>query len=125
MSYCRHTQKTRKREIRADKLCLLFGLFPILQYDLALVALHLSVFKKPDMASRISKKLIGCTGWSLPVGSATALLMGIWNNQGCIYTPGYKVLRSITMQAIVDEHDSLPLLSARSTNFSPGESPTI
>jgi hypothetical protein len=82
----------RKREIRANKLCP-FGLCPILHYNLALVAHLLGVQKAEfgksylkeanrlyNMVSTYVKSKRCLTG-----SASTELLMGIWNNQGCIY----------------------------------------
>jgi hypothetical protein len=89
---CLTVDKPRKREIRAHKLCP-FGLCPILHYNLALVAHLLGIQKAEHGKSylREANRLYGMVSADvLPRrrsagSSAAALLMGIWNNQGCIY----------------------------------------
>jgi hypothetical protein len=86
----------RKREIRANKLCP-FGLCWVLHYNLALVAHLLGIRNVKQESGKSSasylqeaKRLYGmlCTYIQSRRSSAdyyTVLLMGIWNNQGCIY----------------------------------------
>ena len=88
---CLTVNMPRKREIRANRLCP-FGLFPVLHYNLALVA-HLLGIKKAEHGNsylREANRLYSMV--SADVRSRrcswadyTVLLMGIWNNQGCIY----------------------------------------
>jgi hypothetical protein len=81
----------RKREIRANKLCP-SGFLPILHYNLALVAHLLGIQKAEYGRSYLQKanRLYGMVSAALKsrrcsAGSASeVLLMGIWNNQGCI-----------------------------------------
>jgi hypothetical protein len=84
----------RKREIRANKLCP-FGLWWVFHYNLALVAHLLGIQKSESGKSHLqeAKRLYGmvCTNVQSRRCSADCavlllVLMGIWNNQGCIYT---------------------------------------
>jgi tetratricopeptide (TPR) repeat protein len=89
---CITVDMPRKREIRANKLCP-FGLCWVLHYNLALIAHLLGIEKaksgKPYLQE--AKRLYGmvCTYVQSRRCSADytvlVLLMGIWNNQGCIY----------------------------------------
>jgi tetratricopeptide (TPR) repeat protein len=81
----------RKREIRANKLCP-FGLCWVLHYNLALAAhlLGIQEAKSGKLYLEEAKRLYGmvCTYAQSRRYSAdyyTVLLMGILNNQGCIY----------------------------------------
>lgn len=81
----------KKQEIRANKLCP-FGVCFVLHYNLALVA-HLLGIKKAKAGKSYlleAKRLYGmvCAYVQSRRSSAdyyTVLLMGIWNNTGCIY----------------------------------------
>jgi tetratricopeptide (TPR) repeat protein len=103
---CLTVDMPRKREIRAKKLCLL-GLCPILHYNLALVAHILGIQKAEDGRSYLQEayRLYGMVSADLrsrrcSAGSATAvLLMGIWNNQGCI-----------CIELGVEEHEATQIL---------------
>jgi len=90
---CLTVDMPRKREIRANKLCPI-GLCSILHYNLALVA-HLLGIQKAEYgksylqeANRrygmVSADVLQSRRWSSSV-DYTVLLMGIWNNRGCIY----------------------------------------
>ena len=89
---CLTVKMPRKREIRANKLCP-FGLCWVVHYNLALVAHLLGIQNaksgKPYLQE--AKRLYGmvCTYVQSRRCSADytvlVLLMGIWNNQGCIY----------------------------------------
>jgi hypothetical protein len=88
---CLTVDMPRKREIRANKLCP-FGLFPILHYNLALVAHLLGIQKAEHGKSYLQEanRLYGVVSADVQsrrcsAGSTAVLLMGIWNNQGCIY----------------------------------------
>jgi tetratricopeptide (TPR) repeat protein len=87
---CLTVEMPRKREIRANKLCP-FGLCSILRYNLALVAHLLGIQKDEHGKSYLqeAKLLYGMVSayvQSRQCSAAyTVLLMGIWNNQGCIY----------------------------------------
>jgi tetratricopeptide (TPR) repeat protein len=88
---CLTVDMPRKREIRANKLCP-FGLCWVVHYNLALVA-HLVGIQKAESGKSYlqeAKRLYGmvCMYVQSRRCSAdyTVLLMGIWNNQGCIYT---------------------------------------
>jgi tetratricopeptide (TPR) repeat protein len=79
-----------KREIRANKLCP-FGLCPILHYNLALVT-HLLGIRKAEYgksylqeASRLYSLATADVQSRGRSAGYAMLLMGIWNNQGCIY----------------------------------------
>jgi tetratricopeptide (TPR) repeat protein len=85
---------TRKREIRANKLCPI-GLCRMFHYNLALVA-HLLGIKKGESgklylqeANRLYGMVSAAIQQSRRLCSSsvgyTVLLMGIWNNQGCVY----------------------------------------
>jgi tetratricopeptide (TPR) repeat protein len=88
---CLTVDMPRKREIRENKLCP-FGLCSILHYNLALVA-HLLGIKKDEFGKSYlqeAKGLYGMASADVQAGRCSAdhtvvLLMGIWNNQGCIY----------------------------------------
>ena len=87
---CLTVDMPRKREIRANKFCP-FGLFPILHYNLALVA-HLLGIQKAEYGKsylREANSLYGIVSADVRSrrcsADCTVLLMGIWNNQGCIY----------------------------------------
>jgi tetratricopeptide (TPR) repeat protein len=81
----------RKREIRAKKLCP-FGLCWILHYNLALVA-HLLGIQKAETGKLYleeAKRLYGMVAAYVQSRRCSAdyyivLLMGIWNNRGCIF----------------------------------------
>jgi tetratricopeptide (TPR) repeat protein len=89
---CITVDMPRKREIRANKLCP-FGLCWVLHYNLALVAHILGIQKAQQSGESYlqeAKRLYGmvCTYVQSSRGCSadyTALLMGMWNNQGCIY----------------------------------------
>jgi hypothetical protein len=82
----------RKRDIRANKLCPV-GLCPILHYNLALVAHLLGIQKAEYGKSYLQEanrlyRIVSADIQSRPrclADSNAVLLMGIWNNQGCIY----------------------------------------
>jgi hypothetical protein len=80
----------RKREIRANKLCP-FGLCSILHYNLALVAHLLGIQKAVHGKSYLQEanRLYGMVSAYVLSrrcsADSTVLLMGIWNNQRCIY----------------------------------------
>jgi hypothetical protein len=117
----------RKREIRADKLCP-FGLCPILHYNLALVAHLLGIQKAEYGKSHLQEanRLYGVVSADVQsrrcsAGSAAKLpLMGIWNNQGCIYVElGMEEQQEATQ--ILDLLRKLWLISMRaSSNQLPG-----
>ena len=80
----------RKREIRSNNLCP-FGLSSILHYNLALVA-HLLGIQKAEYGKSYlqeANRLYGMVSAYVLSrrcsANYTVLLMGIWNNQGCIY----------------------------------------
>jgi hypothetical protein len=88
---CLAVDLPRKRESRASKLCP-FGLLPILHYNLALVA-HLFGIQKGEYGKSYlqeARRLYGMVSADVQSrrcsAGYTVLLMGIWNNQGCIYT---------------------------------------
>jgi hypothetical protein len=87
---CLTVDMPRKREFRANKLCP-FGLCPILHYNLALVAHLIGIQKGEDGKSYLQEanRLYGMVSADVQSGRCSAghtvLLMGIWNNQGCIY----------------------------------------
>jgi hypothetical protein len=80
----------RKREIRANNLCP-SGLCLILDYNLALVAHLLGIQKEEHGKSYLQEAMVMYGVVSTHIQSRrccadyVALLMGIWNNQGCIY----------------------------------------
>jgi tetratricopeptide (TPR) repeat protein len=80
----------RKREIRANKLCP-YGLCWILHYNLAMVAHLIGIQKAESDKSylREAKRLYGMVSAVILSRRCSpeyiVLLMGIWNNQGCIY----------------------------------------
>jgi hypothetical protein len=88
---CLTVDMPRRREIRANRLCPI-GLFPILHY-LALVAHILGIQKAEYGKSYLQEAnrlyiMVSAYVHSrrFSAGSAAeAMLMGIWNNQGCIY----------------------------------------
>jgi tetratricopeptide (TPR) repeat protein len=87
---CLSVDMPKKREIRANKLCP-FGLCPILHYNLALVA-HLIGIQKAEKGKSYlheANRLYSMVSADVQSGRCSAghtvLLMGIWNNQGCIY----------------------------------------
>jgi tetratricopeptide (TPR) repeat protein len=88
---CLTVDMPRKREIRANKLCP-FGLCPILHYNLALVAHLLGIQKAAygKLYLQEANRLYGIVSADVQSRQCSAgytvLLMGIWNNQGCIYT---------------------------------------
>jgi hypothetical protein len=89
---CLTIDMPRRREIRANRLCPL-GLFPILHYNLALVAHILGIQKAEYGKSYLQEanRLYGMVSAYVHSrrfsadSAAAVLLMGIWNNQGCIY----------------------------------------
>jgi tetratricopeptide (TPR) repeat protein len=87
---CLIVDMPRKREIRANNLCP-FSLCLILDYNLALVAHILGVQKEEYGRAYLqeAKVLYGMVSAHLQSRRCSAdyivLLMGIWNNQGCIY----------------------------------------
>jgi hypothetical protein len=89
---CLSVDMPRKRDIRAHKFCP-FGLCHILHYNLALVAHLLGIQKDEDGKSYLQEAnflygMVSADVQSRPSSAgfaATELLMGIWNNQGCIY----------------------------------------
>jgi hypothetical protein len=89
---CLWVDMPRRREIRANTLCP-FGLYTILHYNLALVAHILGIQKAEYGKSYLQEAnrlyiMVSADVHSrrFSAGSdAEALLMGIWNNQGCIY----------------------------------------
>jgi hypothetical protein len=80
----------RQREIRANNLCP-FGLCLILDYNLALVAHLLGIQKEEYGKSYLHQAMVLYGAVSAHIQSRrccadyVVLLMGIWNNQGCIY----------------------------------------
>jgi tetratricopeptide (TPR) repeat protein len=87
---CLTVNMPRKREIRDNKLCP-FGLCSILHYNLALVA-HILGIKKDESGRAYlheAKRLYGMVSAYVQSRRCSAdyivLLMGIWNNQRCIY----------------------------------------
>jgi hypothetical protein len=88
---CLTVDMPRKQDIRANKLCP-FGLCRILHYNLALVA-HLLGIQKAEYGKSYlqeANRLYGMVSANIQsrrclAGSNAVLLMGIWNNQGCIY----------------------------------------
>jgi tetratricopeptide (TPR) repeat protein len=87
---CLTVDMPRKREIRANKLCP-FGICWILHYNLALVAHLIGIQQAESGKSYLqeAKRLYGMvsTYVQLRLCSAdyTVLLMGIWNNQRCVF----------------------------------------
>jgi tetratricopeptide (TPR) repeat protein len=87
---CLTVDMPRKREIRDNKLCP-FGLCSILHYNLAIAAHLLGVqkeeFGKPYLheAKRLYGMVSAYVQSRLRSADYTVLLMGIWNNQRCIY----------------------------------------
>jgi tetratricopeptide (TPR) repeat protein len=88
---CLTVDMPRKREIRGNQLCP-FGLCPILHYNLALIAHLLGIQKSEYGKSYLQEanRLYGMVSADVQSrrcsADYTVLLMGIWNNQGCIYT---------------------------------------
>jgi tetratricopeptide (TPR) repeat protein len=90
---CLTVDMPRKRDIRANKLCP-FGLYCVLHYNLALAAHLLGIQKAKSGKSYLqeAKRLYGMVCIHVLSRRCSAdntvlvLLMGIWNNQGCIYT---------------------------------------
>jgi tetratricopeptide (TPR) repeat protein len=87
---CLTVDMPRKREIRGNQLCP-FGLCPILHYNLALVA-HLLGIQRAEYGKSYlqeANRLYGMVSTDVQSrrcsADYTVLLMGIWNNQGCIY----------------------------------------
>jgi tetratricopeptide (TPR) repeat protein len=87
---CLTVDMPRKREIRVNKLCP-FGISWILHYNLALVA-HLLGIRKAEYGKSYlqeAKRLYGIVSTLVQSRGYSAdyavLIMGIWNNQGCIY----------------------------------------
>jgi tetratricopeptide (TPR) repeat protein len=87
---CISVDMPRRREFRANTLCP-FGLFPILHYNLALVAHFLGIQRAEygklylQEADRLYGVVSADLPWRRSSADCTVLLMGIWNNQGCIY----------------------------------------
>jgi hypothetical protein len=122
---CLSVYMPRKREIRANKLCP-FGLYPILHYNLALAA-HLLGIQKAEYGKSYlqeANRLYGMVSADvLPrrrsADSAVAiLLVGIWNNQGCIYmelgmeelqaTQIFDLLRKLLLSTRASSNHRLP-----------------
>jgi hypothetical protein len=105
---CLTVDMPRRREIRANRLCP-FGLFPILHCNLALVAHILGVQKAECGKSYLQEANRLCGTVSAYVrlrgfsagSAAEALLMGIWNNQGCIF-----------IELGMEEHEATRILHA-------------
>jgi hypothetical protein len=122
---CLTIDMPRRREIRANRLCPL-GRFPILHYNLALVAHILGIQKAEYGKSYLQEanRLYGLVSayvhsGRFSAGSAAAvLLMGIWNNRGCIYielgieeheaTQILDVLRKLLMSTRASSNQQLP-----------------
>jgi hypothetical protein len=103
---CLRVDMPRRREIRANRLCP-FGLFPILHYNLALVA-HILGIQKAEYGKAYlqeANRLYGMVSTYVHSrrfsagSSAAVLLMGIWNNQGCIY-----------IELGIEEHEATQIL---------------
>jgi hypothetical protein len=89
---CPRVDMPRRQEIRANRLCP-FGLFPILHHNLALVA-HVLGIQKAEYGKACLQEANRMYGMASAYvrsrrfsadSAAAALLMSIWNNQGCIY----------------------------------------
>jgi tetratricopeptide (TPR) repeat protein len=87
---CLNVDMPRKREIGVNKLCP-FGISWILHYNLALVT-HLLGIQKAEYGKpylQEAKRLYGIVSTYVQSRRCSAdyavLLMGIWNNQGCMY----------------------------------------
>jgi tetratricopeptide (TPR) repeat protein len=87
---CLTVDMPRKQEIRDNKVCP-FGICWILHYNLALVT-HLLSIKKAEYGKSYlpeAERLYGIVSTHVQSRRCSAdyavLLMGIWNNQGCIY----------------------------------------